>query len=232
MINVVDVNSTVVGKYEKIEIRFHIEKADYDNPYNPEEIDVRGVFVAPSGKEWNQYGFYDDYQNQNIWKVRFAANETGAWSYRLLAQASSGNTSTELFHFQVSESDYHGWIKVSPDHPHYFMHDDGTSFYGVGPYYPWGVSNGSSGLGQLEEYGANFWGYWNIPYGGEIRIIESMQSGLGRYDQEKCGRIDQLIEWSEERNLKMMFAIWPHICCPIRSGRINGITILIIALHL
>jgi len=41
-------------------------------------------------------------------------------------------------------------------------------------------------------------------------IIESMTAGLGRYDQPKCGRIDQLIAWSEARNLKMMLAIWPH----------------------
>ena len=47
-------------------------------------------------------------------------------------------------------------------------------------------------------------------YGNEGNIIESMSSGLGRYDQPKCGRIDQLIEWSGERGLKMMLAIWPH----------------------
>lgn len=206
----IDVNTVNPGKYEKLQIEFSIKEVELRNPYNPEEIDVRGIFTSPSGKEWNQFGFYDNFQNQNTWKVRFAPNETGEWDYQLKVYTATDSCASDRFTFQVSESEHHGWIKVSPDNPHYFMHDDGTSFYGVGPYYPWGVNNGSTGLAQLEKYGANFWGYWNIPYGGEIRIIESMQSGLGRYDQEKCGRIDQLIEWSEQRDLKMMLAIWPH----------------------
>jgi len=209
VVSVQSVNSPTVGLYEKFEIRVLLQNVTYSNPYNPGEVDLRTMFTAPSGRTWEIFGFYDNYNNANQWKVRFAPNETGTWTYRLQLDTPGGSAVSADSTFEVTLSGYHGWIRVSPFNPHYFIFDDGTPFYGVGPYYPWGVTNTSSGLGQLEATECNFWGYWNIPYdGGEI--IESVNSGIGRYDQPKCGRIDQLITWSEERDLKMMLAIWPH----------------------
>ena len=208
-VKIQSVNSETVGLYEKFEIHVGLENIGYNNPYDPEQVDLRAIFSSPSGNEWSIFGFYDDYQSTNQWKVRFAPNETGQWHYFLSVETPAGEGESSVATFDVEDSDYHGWIRVSPVNSHYFIYDDGKPFYGVGPYYPWQVNNGSSGLGLLEESGCNFWGYWNIMYDtGEI--IESMNSGLGRYDQPKCGRIDQLITWSEERNLKMMLAIWPH----------------------
>jgi len=203
-------NSETVGLYEKYEITVQIDSVTYSNPYDPDEVDLRAVFTAPSGRVWEIFGFYDNYNSTNIWKVRFSANETGTWNYYLTVKSPAEEIQSVDYSFEATASKYHGWIRVSDTNPHYFVHDDGTSFYGVGPYYPWNVNNSSTtGLGKLESSGCNFWGYWNIMYDtGEI--IESVNSGLGRYDQPKCGRIDQLIYWSEDRNLKMMLAIWPH----------------------
>ncbi|MCP4414793.1 MAG: DUF5060 domain-containing protein, partial [Gammaproteobacteria bacterium] len=204
------VNSETLGLYEKFEIIVRIENVTYSNPYDPEQVDLRAEFTAPSGKVWEIFGFYDNYNDANQWKVRFAANETGSWSYHLVLQSVSGSANSPDSSFDVIDSDYHGWINVSAVNPHYFVHDDGTPYYAVGPYFPWRVNNSSTeGLAKLQVSGCNFWGYWNIMYDtGEI--IESMNSGLGRYDQPKCGHIDKLINWSEDRGLKMMLAIWPH----------------------
>ncbi|HES59925.1 MAG TPA: DUF5060 domain-containing protein, partial [Caldithrix sp.] len=212
------VSSDTVGLYEKFEINISLENVSYTNPYNPDEVDLQAFFTAPSGKIWKIFGFYDDYNNVDQWKVRFAPNEIGTWDFYLTLNSTSGNTQSPDYSFQSIDSDHHGWIRVSPVNPHYFIYDDDTSFYGVGPYYPWNVNNSSTGLEQLEASGCNFWGYWNIMYDvGEI--IESMNSGLGKYDQSKCGWIDQLITWSEDRNLKMMLAIWPHdLFCNSLSG--------------
>ena len=212
------VNSETVGQYEKFEIIVTLENVNFSNPYNPDDVDLRAIFTSPSGKEWEIFGFYDNYQNANKWKVRFSANESGTWTYYLSLNSTNGSAQSENHSFNVTESDHHGWIRVSPVNRHYFIYDDGTPFYGVGPYYPWSVNNSSTGLAQLEASGCNFWGYWNIMYDvGEI--IESVNSGLGRYDQYKCGWIDQLIGWSEDRDLKMMLSIWPHdLFCNSLSG--------------
>lgn len=209
-ISVQSTNSNTVALYEKFEAILLLQDAAYINPYNPEEIDVRAIFNSPTGKTWEIFGFYDNYNNRDQWKIRFSPNEIGTWCYTVYATDLDGSGQSEEYSFEAVASPHHGWLKISPVNPHYFMLDDGASFYGVGPYYPWGVNNGSTGLANLEASGANMFGYWNIMYGGEGNIIESMESGLGRYDQPKCGRIDQILEWSEARNLKMMLAIWPH----------------------
>ena len=206
-VGVQSVNKDTVGLYEKFEIAVDLLGAYYENPYDPKEIDVSATFISPSGKEWHIFAFYDNFRGRNAWKVRFSPNETGTWWYKLSARDSLDAAESDSFSFEAIESPYHGWIKASQKNRHYFQHDDGTSFYGVGVYYPWQVT--TSGLSALEASGANLWGYWNIMY-DDGTIIESLNSGLGKYDQNKCGRIDQLLDWSAERGLKMMLAIWPH----------------------
>ena len=69
VIEVEDVNTTTVGLYEKFEVRINLSNSHYSNPYDPEEIDVKAVFTSPTGEEWKVFGFYDDYQSANQWKV-------------------------------------------------------------------------------------------------------------------------------------------------------------------
>ncbi len=207
------VNSTTVGLYEKFEIFVGLE-AEYINPYNPEEIDLRAVFTSPSSATWEINGFFDNYENDSLWKIRFSPNESGTWTYKLVVTDINGTDSTDAGSgFTATSSPHHGWLKVSPNNPHYLMHDNGTSFYGVGVYYPWNARE--SGLDDLKNHGANMFAYWNCTYdwagnGGGRYLIESISSGLGSYDQRKCARIDQLLSWAEERDMKMMLAIWPH----------------------
>ncbi|HEX9974289.1 MAG TPA: DUF5060 domain-containing protein, partial [bacterium] len=210
LVGVHQANSTTVGLYEKFEVILDLKNADYSNPFNPEELDVQATFISPSGKQWKIFGFFDDYNAIALWKIRFAPNEIGQWSYSIQATDKDGTGTSEAFHFNSIESDHHGWLKTSLDNPHYLMHDDGTSFYGVGVAFPWQVNDGAMGLVQLQAYGANMFYYWNSTYDMGFGLIESLNSGLGRYDQPKCNRIDQILEWSEARDLKMMFSIWPH----------------------
>jgi hypothetical protein len=213
-ISVDSVSSSTVGLYEKFEIYVALD-AVYSNPYDPEEIDVRAVFTSPAAQQWTINGFFDNYNSASKWKVRFSPNETGTWTYRLIATDIGGTDSSDASIFEATSSGYHGWIRVSPDNPRYLMHDDGTSFYGVGVYYPWGVNNGTGGLGKFTTYGMNIFGYWNSTYdgsgnGGGYYQIEDFRTGIGIYNQNKCARIDELLTWSEGRDIKMMFAIFPH----------------------
>jgi hypothetical protein len=210
IIGIKQVNSITVGLYEKFEAILDLKNADYTNPYDPEEIDVQATFTSPAGKQLRIFGFFDDYNDVAQWKVRFAPNEIGQWGYSIQATDKDGTGTSEAFQFDAIESEHHGWIKTSPYNPHYLMHDDGTSFYGVGVAYPWQVNDGSTGLAQLQANGANMFYYWNSTYDMGFGLIESVNSGLGRYDQPKCNRIDRILEWSEARRLTMMLSIWPH----------------------
>ncbi len=209
----VTVNSDTVGKYDLVEITFDLSGAIYSNPYDPEEIDVRGDFFAPSGKKWEIFGFFDDYKNRSQWKIRFAANETGNWQFKIKATDTFGSAESDVFSFFVKTSQRHGWVHVSKENPNYLVCDDGTDFYGVGMCYPWNVT--WSGLNRLAQHGANIFFYWNGTYddagnGGGNYLIESINSGIGRYDRYKCGRLDELLDWSRQVGIKMFLVIWPH----------------------
>ncbi len=206
-------NANPVGKYEKYELLIGMQEANYENPYNPEEIDLHAWFWSPDGDSLMMNGFFDNYQGAGKWKIRFSANMPGTWEYQVFATDVDGTGSSERKNFVVEDSEYKGWPRISPDNPNYLMYDDGSSFYGLSVYYPWSVTE--QGLDELKAAKLNFFGYWDCTYdwqgnGGGKNLLESMDSGLGKYDQAKAARIDQLLEWAEARDMKMMLSIWAH----------------------
>lgn len=198
-------NGNKSGLYEKFEVTPQL-KAVYDNPYDPEQLDLRAVFLSPQGKEWKINGFYDG----ETWRVRFAPNELGQWRYRLLATDKTGTAIGEEEVFEAVSSDRHGWVQVSGKNKRFLQQADGTSFYGIGVAYPWNVSE--SGLDKIKASGGNLITYWNGNYdsGGGAQQLESAASGIGRYDMDKGKRIDEIIGMLESRSMKMNFVIWPH----------------------
>ncbi|MFC5468920.1 DUF5060 domain-containing protein [Cohnella suwonensis] len=199
------VNADKVGLYEKFELTPEL-KARYDNPYDPEQLDLRAVFLSPKGKEWHINGFYDG----ESWRIRFAPSELGEWRYRLQATDKTGTTTGEEGVFEAAASDRHGWVQVSDRNKRFLKQADGTPFYGVGAAYPWGVTE--SGLDKLKSAGGNLITYWNGNYdsAGGSKQLESTASGIGRYDTDKGQRVDELVGMLESRNMKMNFVIWPH----------------------
>jgi len=212
-ISVDSVNTGSPGLYEKYELYLHLSDVSYSNPFDPDQVDIRATFTSPGGRSRTVNGFYDDYRSRDQWKVRFAPDEVGQWKCRLSVTDSSGTSRSAVHSFVADSSSHHGWIRASGINPGYLQHDDGHGFYGVGMCYPWNVT--LSGLEDLAAHGANSFFYWNGTYdkagnGGGTRLIESMKSGPGKYDQHKCARIDQLIEWAEQTGVKMILVIWPH----------------------
>ena len=203
-ITTVTKNADPVGKYVKLELTVGLT-ATYTNPYDPAQIDLWTEFTSPTNKLWRVNGFYNGTQ----WKVRFAANETGTWSYVVKATDATGSGQSSAGSFSCVASNYHGWVKIGPN-KRYLCYDDGTSFYGVGSCHAWSVT--TSTLDQMQAIGFNTYVYWNGTYdqSGGNNLIESNASGMGRYDQGKCTRIDSLINWSEARGLTMILVVWPH----------------------
>ncbi|WP_029192645.1 DUF5060 domain-containing protein [Paenibacillus harenae] len=194
--------------YDKLELALDL-KADYANPYDPEQIDVRAVFLAPSGKEWRINGFY----NGAAWRLRFTPNESGEWRYKVAVTDKTGTTVSEEALFIAEKSGNKGWIRVSDHNKRFFEYDDGSSFYGVGVAYPWGITEDN--LTKIADNGGNLVTYWNGNYdnagmGGGKEQLESILSGIGSYDMLKGFRMDELVDWFEARNLLMNFVIWPH----------------------
>ena len=199
--------TTTVGLYEKLEIAVGLD-AVYSNPFDPNEIDLSAEFTSPSGKTWKIWGFYNPSSWASLWMVRFAPTEKGTWRYVVKVKDKEGTAQSSPATFTAADSPYHGFIRIAPNQ-RYLMHDDDTSFYGVGLWYNDEYELFNKGavteqnLDRLKTLGVNFISFFPTP-------LETMGTGLGRYDENRCGRLDQLFEWCEKRDICLSWNLWFH----------------------
>ena len=197
-----------IGLYEKFEALITLD-TKYDNPFDPDEVDLSAVFTSPDGAEWAINGFFDGVN----FKLRFAPDTVGTWTYRFVLKDARGDMHSDVRAFAAVDSQHPGWLRVSEANPRFLSHADGSGFYGVGVAYPWNIR--PSGLDKIAAAGGSLITYWNGNYdnagsGGGSNQLESVSSGIGRYDVLKGFRIDELVDMFEERDLYMNFVIWPH----------------------
>ncbi len=158
-------NSNQVEKYDKFEATFNLQNGSFTNPYFPYEtssepgmaatngtgVNVAGIFTSPTGKQYTQPAFYyQPYQRVQstqqllptgspVWKLRFAPNEVGVWTYKVSITDASGSTTisdnTKLTFNAVNPTvpNNHGFLHPSTKDTRYFEFSDGTPFIGVGP---------------------------------------------------------------------------------------------------
>ncbi|MBL7113652.1 MAG: DUF5060 domain-containing protein [Bacteroidales bacterium] len=187
-----------VGLYEKLEVFLSID-AVYENPFDPDEVDIMATFTSHSGKNWKVPGFYSQ-EFRGGFNIRFSADETGEWSYLVTVTDKNGTTESETRTFTVVSSEYHGPVRIASN-KRYLEHADGTPWYGVGLWY-----NGRTEtevLDDLEDRGVNYISRLITP-------LETFGTGLGRYDQLLCSRIDELLDELEKRDMKLALNIWFH----------------------
>jgi hypothetical protein len=199
--------SATVGLYEKFELRIDLEAA-YENPFDPAQIDVQAEFTAPSGKKLTTWGFYNPSQKSSPWMIRFAPTEQGTWSYIVKVTNREGTMQSRPGTFTATDSPHHGFVRIAPNQ-RYLMYSDGTPFYGVGMWHNDSYEQFNAGqiteanLDRLKNLGVDFISFFHTP-------LETMGTGLGRYDENRCGRLDQLFQWCELRDIHVSWNIWFH----------------------
>ncbi|HZE85079.1 MAG TPA: DUF5060 domain-containing protein, partial [Puia sp.] len=199
-------NGDSVALYDKFELSLGL-KAEFVNPFDPDDIAVYAIFTAPSGKQWNIGGFYD-YSRGALWKVRFSPGETGVWKYNLVVTDKNGIAKSQPKSFTALASANKGPLRASAN-KRYLQYADGSSFYGVGFWYNDGYSGFNAGqvkpevLDNLKKLGINFIASFITP-------LETPGSGLGRYDQNICGRLDELLKMCEDRDMLLSLNLWFH----------------------
>ncbi len=198
--------STHVGLHEKFELHVDLDAA-YENPYDPEQIDLQAEFIAPSGKKSVIWGFCNPSQKLNPWMIRFTPTEKGAWQYVVKVKDKEGTVQSQPGSFTATDSSHHGFIRIAPNR-RYLMYSDGTPFYGVGLWYndSYERDRGAiteSNLDDLKRRGANFISFFHTP-------LETLTTGLGKYDESRCNRLDQIFEWCEQRDIQISWNLWFH----------------------
>ena len=118
-----------VPKWQRFELTLE-SSANYANPL--QEAQLEATFTAPSGQTRKVPGFWDD---KNTWRVRFAPNETGKWTYKTSCSDKSNkalDAQSGAFTCTAptgkTRFDQHGPIRVSAD-DRSFVHEDKTPFF-------------------------------------------------------------------------------------------------------
>jgi len=118
----------------------------YQNPFDPEEIDVWGTFTDAAGNKYRVPGFYNqEYARSRSgekevlsalgkphWSVRFAPPAAGYYTLSLSGKDNlGGKFETPLIGFQAQDSRERGFVKVDSD-KRFFSFQNGEFYYPIG----------------------------------------------------------------------------------------------------
>jgi hypothetical protein len=224
--DIVGLSAYHVPLYDKFEVILSLD-ADFDNPYDPDEIRVDAQFISPSGEVKIVPSFYYrsfDYSlagdEQHLgwleewsWRVRFTPTEVGEWEFTVSASTLSDTLTTESQTFIATPSDNHGFVRVSQDNPRYLAFDDNTFYFPIGLNMAWygerRMLDYRDWLSALDESGGNYMRMWLIHYGFGF---EWLDTGLGTYGgrQDRMFELDVLLDMLAERDIYTMLTFLTH----------------------
>lgn len=146
---------SLVGVYDKYELTF--ELGTYDNPYDPEVINVYTDFTSPDGRTFRALGFYYEgygfsndqsvetasrHRDGDCWMVRFTPDRIGRWTYVVHAVDRSGHVQSTSRTFNCFQRDAEGFITVA--NPMYLKRSaivngrrQSLGYFPVGPNVAW-----------------------------------------------------------------------------------------------
>lgn len=223
-----DLSAREVPVYEKLEVTFDHGRV-YENPFDPEVVDVRGHFLAPDGEEMMIPGFfYQDHERSltdeefeqlipvgaPCWKLRFAPTMEGEWTFYVSVRDARGELRSRSETFTATAPlDPRGMLRVSEDDPMYFEFDNGELFIPNGINMRDGGDHAERQKGtyafdyffrRFEEEGLNFVRTWMAAWWAGIEWSEEYHSrydGVGRYSMYNAWRLDYLFDLAREHDL-------------------------------
>ncbi len=206
--------TTAPKKYQKLELVLELA-AEYNNPYNREEIEINAIFTSPLGQSFNVAGFWDAKAD---WLIRFSPSSVGQWAYAITVKDTLGISPSYSGEFTVSESTTSGWIQTGKQFNNnysnkYLVHHDGTPFYGVGHADAFIANRNFSNQQEngvdnlilnMKEANENYIVWWPQFH---FSIVEDTYNN---YNQNNLAVIDTVLEKLEQEDLFVIFTLWDH----------------------
>ncbi len=232
-----ELNATEVPVYEKLEVTFNPGRV-YENPFDPEVVDVQGHFLSPDGEEMVVPGFYyQDYERSQTaegweklipvgepcWKVRFSPTQEGQWRFYVSVRDALGELrSSEHTFTATAPFDPRGLVRVSRRDPMYFEFTNGDLFI------PYGINMRDGGdhaerqkgtyafdyfFKRFAEEGLNFVRTWMCAWWAGIEWDDEYHSrydGVGRYSMYNAWRLDYLFDLANKHDLFIELTLNSH----------------------
>lgn len=219
----VTANNTSIPRFDRFELTVQFTGA-YNNPFDYDEILVRAVFTAPSGRKDTTEGFYmSGYtlntntgnltpSGTNTFKIRYAPAETGNYTYVVTVRNSAGTATSASQTFQGTASSRKGFVRRNPSN--YLSFDNGDQYVMIGQNLSWQQSNKyldfKNWTDKLAANQANFIRLWQCHWGLGIEWTGSPYNGLKSYSQVNSFYTDKLLEECEAKGIYVMLCINHH----------------------
>jgi len=180
----IDTPRAEVGRYEKLELLIEVDR-QYDNPFDPEEVDLVVELKTPDGGQMTLPAFYgQDYERRKLnqgrsradwyypvgratWKARFAPMQNGAYFATARLKDKTGTIQSESIRFDCVSSSGKGFLRACEKDPRFMELSDGTPFFAIGQNLAFigegqhvTLSKAEDIFGKLAANGANFLRIW------------------------------------------------------------------------
>jgi len=199
----IEASANRVAKYEKLELLIQVDKR-YENPFDPQEVDLTVRINSPSGKTLVLPAFFcHDYDRRKMnqgrtrenwfypvgaggWKARFAPTETGAYSAVANLKDKNRSAQSSRIRFESTASKIKGFLRAGRKDPRFFEFSEGEPFFVIGQnlaYISGGqyvnLTKAEEIFAKLSDNGANFLRIWTCCKDWSM-AIEARKSAWGR----------------------------------------------------
>jgi Domain of unknown function (DUF5060) len=225
-------NRESLARYDTFELTLDLSPT-YENPFDPEQINIEALFTSPAGKQVQVNGFLDQpftrkLQNNaekieaagdRLWKIRFTPDAVGRWTYSVRATDRSGTASLPESHFEVVASQKPGFIRRSQQNPRGFAWDNGSAYFPIGENMCWGGGRGSfdyeDWLPELSKAGGNFIRIWMCSWNCALEWAEESKGeqrngsyhGVGVYSLDNAWKLDTILYAAERNGISVMLCL-------------------------
>lgn len=224
LINYVKPNKTELGLYDKLELNV-VMSAQFDNPFDPEQITLDARIKGPDGKAFTVPGFYYQEYQRNLrnnkeelakfmeagWKIRFTPKQTGKYTYYVIVQDKYRIVRSDTQEFNVVSSKNKGFIRTSKSNPYYLQTDNGDPYFAIGHNVCWTSTGGTyeydKYFDKMSAAGENYTRLWMINWSLGLEFPEKLDpgfGGLGRYHLGNAYKLDYILEQAEKKGIYLM----------------------------
>jgi len=211
----VSMNTSTPAVFEKFEMTFDLSTT-YNNPFNPDEADVRAYFTTPGGQTEVVPAFYRSNSSPN-WAVRYTPRVTGSYQVTLQVTDANGTGQASGYSFTAgAASNSRGFMGVTGNR---ITDSYGKQLTVLGTNFAWSTT--SEIIEAMPTYKANqmnlmrvwlscWWANYALEWGPGTthqQGITMTYEGIGRYNLENAGRFDALMEAAEANDIYIMLTL-------------------------
>ncbi len=202
-----------VPKWHKLEFDL-ITTAQFDNPFDPNQIEMNVRFTPPHGASFEVPAFFYSYGAQQGWKARFTPFMEGAWRAQpVLREPVAFEGEPVTFQVLPPLPGARGFLRVDPRNPRYLSFDDGTPFFAIGLNLAWWkddpIEDYRRWFDALQANGANAARIWMAP---QSFSLEWKDTPLGDYTarMDRTYYLDQVFEMAEARGIYIQLTLMDY----------------------